>query len=233
MGMDGVEIVMAVEDAFDIRIENSEAEKLLTPFQLIELVQAKVANVETEICLSHRAFNLVRRYILQRFNLPRSEITPSTPLGTIVPKKERKLFLRDLSAELTTFKPPVLAVPRWLSRTLPVFIIGGGFASAWTMTTRVGFQSAAGSFVGGAIACGLLSIFAIKLLATEFPTGLSTIGDLALWVKRYKPDLSSKSERAWTREQIAARVREIVIDILACEKTYREDARFVQDLGLS
>jgi len=31
MGLDGVRIVMAVEEAFDIRIENSEAEKLLTP----------------------------------------------------------------------------------------------------------------------------------------------------------------------------------------------------------
>jgi hypothetical protein len=35
------------------------------------------------------------------------------------------------------------------------------------------------------------------------------------------------------REQVAARVREIVIDTLCCEKSYREDARFVEDRGLS
>jgi acyl carrier protein len=35
MGPDGVEIAMAVEDAFDIQIEDAEAAKLLTPRLLI------------------------------------------------------------------------------------------------------------------------------------------------------------------------------------------------------
>jgi acyl carrier protein len=43
MGLDAVEIVMAVEDAFGIQIEDSEAEKILTPAQLVELVMGKVS----------------------------------------------------------------------------------------------------------------------------------------------------------------------------------------------
>ena len=56
MGMDGVEIVMAVEDAFDIRIEDSEAEKITTPAHLIEIVQAKVTSAA-----AHRSQRTWRR----------------------------------------------------------------------------------------------------------------------------------------------------------------------------
>ncbi len=47
MGLDAVEIVMAVEEAFDIQIENSEAEKVLTPGQLVDLVLSNVQLTNT------------------------------------------------------------------------------------------------------------------------------------------------------------------------------------------
>ena len=42
---------MAVEDAFGIQIEDSEAEELLTPRQLIDSVMRKVASTRSGICL--------------------------------------------------------------------------------------------------------------------------------------------------------------------------------------
>ena len=54
MGLDGVEMVMAVEEAFDIRIEASEAEKLLTPRLLIDFVQSKVSGATASVCLDSR-----------------------------------------------------------------------------------------------------------------------------------------------------------------------------------
>ena len=42
MGMESVEIVMSVEEAFSINISDAEAESILTPRHLIELVMAKV-----------------------------------------------------------------------------------------------------------------------------------------------------------------------------------------------
>jgi acyl carrier protein len=47
----------------------------------------------------------------------------------------------------------------------------------------------------------------------------------------HKPDLAGLVRGRWTREQVAARVREIVIEQLDCASSYREDASFVQDLG--
>jgi acyl carrier protein len=36
----------------------------------------------------------------------------------------------------------------------------------------------------------------------------------------------------WSRQQVAEKIHEIVIEVLACEKQYREDAEFVKDLGM-
>ena len=58
MGLDGVEIAMKVEEAFDIHVEDSEAEKTLTPGQLVELVMSKVGRTTHAACLTQRAFYL-------------------------------------------------------------------------------------------------------------------------------------------------------------------------------
>lgn len=71
-----------------------------------------------------------------------------------------------------------------------------------------------------------------KGCCTEFPKGTTTVGELARWIMSHKADLANVTTQGWTREQVAMRVREIVIDVLCCEANYREDARFVEDLGL-
>jgi hypothetical protein len=48
----------------------------------------------------------------------------------------------------------------------------------------------------------------------------------------HKSDLANERSSRWTRHQIAARVREIVIKQLRCESSYREDAHFIKELGL-
>lgn len=226
MGMDGVEIVMAVEDAFDIRIEDAEVEKIVTPRQLIELVQDKVANVETEICLSHRAFNLVRRYFTIHHGLPRKGFKLTTHLDTLFPRQPRKVVLRDMALEVGTEPFPPLVRPSWLVKTLFVISVAcGAYFGIRESSASIGIAVSA--------ATGFLGFLLTQPFRNDFPKGLKTAGELALWVKRHKPDLASKSQKAWTHVQIAARVREIVIDVLGCEKIYRDDARFVQDLGLS
>jgi hypothetical protein len=233
MGMDGVEIVMAAEDAFDIHIEDAEAERILTPRQLIDLVMAKVANVETNFCLTHRAFNLLRKFMVQGLGFPRKEITPTAKLSKIFPKHRRKDFLREFRVQLGTGSVPGLVAPGWFQVLTICFALAGGLAAAVPASLHLGAAVATIAFMLGAFVSTVTAIFLSRSFATEFPNGLSTLGDLSLWVRNHKPDLADKSQKAWTREQAAARVREIVIETLCCETKYSEDARFVQDLGLS
>jgi acyl carrier protein len=231
MGLDGVEIVMAVEDAFDITIENSEAEKCLTPRQLIELAMSKVATTTTEICLTHRSFNLLRRFLVRRYSLVRKTVRPDTLLSTAFPTEGRFARLQQLSADLAIQPCPQLVRPDGLKLGISAVALAAGAAAAVPFThSPIPIWIPA---LLAAIGTAVLGAFATKTFCTEFPEELATVGHLARWIMTHKPDLATAETPGWTREQVAARVREIVIQTLGCKCTYREDARFIQDLGLS
>src|SRR5438876_2307368 len=113
MRSDGVEIVMAVEEAFDIRIENSEAEKILTPGQLIDLTMSKVQVVIPDVCLTHRSFNLLRTFFLGQSALTRSDIAPRTELKHLFPRNQRATVLGQFGISLA-IPAPGLVRPGWL-----------------------------------------------------------------------------------------------------------------------
>lgn len=76
MGLEGVEIVMKVEEAFEIAIEDAEAEKITTPRHLIDLVMGKVGRPDRAACLTQRAFHRLRASLLRSTRLARGEISP-------------------------------------------------------------------------------------------------------------------------------------------------------------
>jgi acyl carrier protein len=233
MGLDAVEIVMAVEDAFDIRIENEEAEIIRTPGQLIDLVWTKVARADSTTCLSHRAFNWLRKVLMRRCALSRETIVPAAPLATLLNSSQRREFAGYLATELGTGRLQLMR-RTWLSAGLFTAAILLGLAA--TLPFR--FTSAGTSVLLTAIVAttgGYLFARSTRGLRTEFPKSLASVGDLTTWIVAHKPDLATglPSQKGWTREQVALRVREIVIDHLGCEAQYGEDARFVEDLGLS
>ena len=79
---------------------------------------------------------------------------------------------------------------------------------------------------------GFLARAATRACCVEFPPQEATAGDLSRWIVAHKTDLAASTPGKWTREQVAARIRDITIEQLGCAETYREDASFVQDLGL-
>jgi hypothetical protein len=229
MGLDGVEIVMAVEDAFDIQIEDSEAEKILTPRQLIDLVMAKVPIVSADVCLTHRAFNLLRTFLLGKCGLARSSVTPRAQLGELLPAKRRPAVFGHLAAELV-IPAPALVRADWLKGVLiTAGLLSGVVAFACAGPNGLTWLPA---LLAMALT-GYLGAVATRGLQTEFPKELRTVADLARWIVRHKRDLVAPGTPAWTREQVAGRVRQIVIDALRCEAAYREDARFIEELELN
>ena len=232
MGLDGVEIVMKVEEAFDISIADEEAEKVLTPKALIELVEFKVATVELSVCLTHRAFNLLRHYMFEQRGLPRSRITPKTKMDGLVPRSARKNFLQELAAHIgADAKPPKLVRPAKLICLLAAACLATGAY----LGVRFGASVENGIVIAlfTAVGCAFPANFLTKPLYLSFPKEAATAGELARWIRRHKPGLANCSQRAWTRAEIANTVRGIVVDVLNCSDQYEEDARFIQDLGLS
>src|SRR5664280_544509 len=60
MGLDAVELVMAVEEKFGISISDEEASNAPTVGDLEKLVRARLEIADADSCLSQRAFHLIR-----------------------------------------------------------------------------------------------------------------------------------------------------------------------------
>jgi acyl carrier protein len=226
---------MPVEEAFDIRIEDAEVAFLATPRDLIELVLRKVTQISAGACLTQRAFNLLRAALLKQLPLKRRDVAPAVRLADLVPRKRyRQPLLEQLAAELGTRPLPVLLRPRWLVRLLAVVCTLAGIGCAvllsqWAPAVKRPYLLFVGAFT--ALMAGYLSQCVTRCCRTEFPPLAATVGDLARWVLAHKSDLAGPVAGRWTREQVAARVREIVVEQLDCASIYRENASFVQDLG--
>jgi hypothetical protein len=92
MGLDSVEIVIGWEKSFGINISNTEAEKLRTPKQSIDLITKKlrVSHTSAATCLSARAFYHLRRAILGSTALDRKEIVPHAQIRELFPRDTKR-----------------------------------------------------------------------------------------------------------------------------------------------
>jgi len=90
MGLDGVELIMAVESTFGISIPDADTEEMLTPALLIQYVQSAVqAKPEAKPCLSQRAFHSVRKDLMNVLSAKRNEIALDTKICKLFPKALR------------------------------------------------------------------------------------------------------------------------------------------------
>ncbi len=235
MGLDAVEIVMEVEEAFDIRLEDAEVENISTPRELIQTVLGKVAQADATGCLTQRAFNRLRAALLRQLPLKRRDIAPQVRMAALAPRTQRKTLLERLALELETPSMPALVRPKWLVHALVVscIVLGIGFAvlifqhGLWEHRGAVFLTAAA-----AAASLGLLAAVSTAGCRFEFPAQIATVGNTSGWIVAHKTDLVPTLPGKWTREQVAARIRDIVVEQLGCARTYREDASFVRDLGM-
>ncbi len=221
MGLEGVEIVIEVEQTFDIVIADSEAEKIATPGQLIELVLSKVGRTDHAACLTQRAFHHLRASLMRQLGCRRNQIKPETLLEDLFPRSNRKPKIRQILTDLGVQKEIELVRPKWLTLLLLTMLIFGAIATA--------------AFLPGflfLILFGWLAFFSTRRLQIEFRPSLATVAHLSRWLVATAPQLVNAPPGQWSREQVAEHIRQIVIDILPCEKTYRENAHFVKDLGM-
>jgi acyl carrier protein len=235
MGLDGVEIVMAVEEAFDIQLEDAEAMKAETPRDLIDLVMSKVRGADAAGCLTQRAFNRLRTALQHQLPLKRKVISPQVRMADLVPKEQRKVFVKCLANELGTPPLPPLVRPAWLVNGLMIGCVVLGIAVAAGLF-RHHLREYRGNLllVAAVVAAGLgfLARALTQAFCVEFPPRIQTVGELARWIVAHKRDLGSAAPGKWTREQVAARIRDITSEQLGCADKYHEEASFVKDLGM-
>lgn len=113
MGLDGVELVLAIEETFGISISDGDAPALVTPAMLIKHVQAAVASKpKSKPCLSQRAFHWVRSRLCEVTNVSRREIKLDTRINRIFPKETREQKWKDFRSASNMTRLPDLRFGR-------------------------------------------------------------------------------------------------------------------------
>jgi len=232
MGLDGVELVMNVEDTFGITIDDADASKMITAGQLHQYVSNKVQSLSANSCATQKCFYVLRKHASTALNIPTKKIRPDTPVDTLFPLSERRFFWKKISHN-APFKLPKLDFSIWVYSYLTlVYVIG------FILICNIIWESCKeASILVGLIVMGFfvwLTLWSFRLLMPflliHLPRSCKTLGDLSkivlsLNIELFKP-LSEKE--VWN----------ILVDLISEQlgidkNSIKPGSRFVEDLGLS
>ena len=90
MGLDYVELIMAVEEEFGIQIPDHKAEKLTTVDKAYDYLKRELKAMPPENCLRQKLFFKFRRALIDNYGIDRKDITLQSKLGDIVEIKDLK-----------------------------------------------------------------------------------------------------------------------------------------------
>jgi len=221
MGLDAVELVIVIEDEFQIVLSDEEAGKCETPNLLTDLVYSKLRQSEPEVCPSIHGFYVVRKVLTEQLNIPRRKIKLETNLTELIDKKDRALLWKRLLSTLSSgeriYAP--LEKPRWIKISILIssLIV---FALFLSITESVLFSILA------AIFNSMVLNTATLWFQSEFPKNFHTVKDLIRIV-------STLETKVWKREQVYNRVKMLVTEQLDVNaENVLPDSHFVNDLGM-
>jgi len=144
MGLDSVELLVEVENAFGIEISNPEAEKIITVGQFHDSVWEKIKDRETLSCKSAILFYRLRKFFYLEFGILSKNFKTDTKLETLIPKEERLTKWNNIQKELD-LKLPNLILPKNIKILIQYFgwvSILGGFAFSLIAENMEGLSKA-------------------------------------------------------------------------------------------
>jgi hypothetical protein len=233
MGLDAVELVMAVEEKFGVSITDEEATKAVTVGDLKQIVKTKLDITDADGCLTQRAFHLIRKKATAEFGVSRRNLKPDTTLETIVPQYTRRESWQNFQVALGVAELPELVRPHAVNLTITVFVLTGVVLPVWYGSLHAqhfGLWMLIGAVLGCLV--GWVSAVLTRPMKTKFRAGYDRVGDLARFLLANYPQQIGKPRTAkWTHEEIECLLREVIIDKLGVTD-FDDNSRFVQDLHI-
>lgn len=221
MGLDGVELVMAVEDEFKINISDSDAARCVTVGLLVDLIYSRLRHNTQDPCLSQQGFHIVRKTMIELLGLKRSQIKLETRLGDLIGRTNRREIWHKLLHALRGQEDawPPLERPSWMNRivnlVIPIIICVAIVTLTWwpfIMALLV------------AVVAGILANLITIPFMQEFPESFLKVQDLIKLVR-------TLDSRNWTKDEVFKKIREITVEQLGVkESQVTLEANFVKDL---
>jgi len=227
MGLDSVELVMEMEEAFGVELKDDEVVKTVTPRMVGDVIFSKLQATDERICQTQRAFHIIRRAFRQLFVLQRKSMTPDMEFRKLIPRPKEKEIWPQIQSAVAARSWPELVRPEWMSR----LITAVGFAIFVAIIYAVA-QTSLGITLGifaGIVITVVFGIIAAKItrpFQVYIPSRYKRIRDMV-------PYAVTSDYVRWTREQVSDLVKQLVMEQLGIhESKYTEDSRFVEDLGM-
>lgn len=115
MGLDGVELVMRIEDTFGISIPDEVAGNLLTPNDVTDYILTQVEVSDEPLpCPTQKAFHLLRRSFTRTLQTPRAAFRPDATLKSLLPEVGAADAWARIGRDVGVKKWPSIFRPRWV-----------------------------------------------------------------------------------------------------------------------
>ncbi len=250
MGLDVVELVMAVEDTFGIELPDEEAQEVITVGDLHDLAMRKLEAVTSQegkpACHSGHVFYRVRRALTDCAHVPRRDITPQSDVQRFFvatdagsPERRREAW-KQLGDALGLRLPPLqLPGGKGVDATISIGTVAAVMLTTWALGGHLGIAHWAALFVlwvsvGLALSvCAAILVYRFtRRFADRIPPHCETVGGLVQVVAAINSgqlihELGTTAEAVWER------LREIVAaeSGMPIERVTRE-ASLYKDLKL-
>lgn len=229
MGLDVVELIMTLEEELGVDIADAEAQQATTPRTLVDLIHAKEQRTDKQVCVTQRAFYVLRKAFMQVFKTPRSSITPDTPLRDFVPDARAVEYWGELqrAVQARSWLWPLLSRPSWLFWSLACVVVCVFLwvsFGMWRVSSNLVLSGAVAAPLAIGVAC--VSAFLTRPFKNRISPGLRQVRDLV-------PFATSSTQMQWTRDQVSEIIRQNVIEQFGIrEQEYSEDAHIVNDFSI-
>ncbi len=221
LGLDAVELVLAVEEEFGIGIDDEDAPNLVTPRLLAGYIVARlgVAGSDGAHCLSQAAFYRIRSTLIKQFGALRKEVLPASRIDSWLKGDVRRQW-RDLVAAVGATQAPGLQCRK--SIYYPIAVLAPLLLPAVLLINGVPLWTAILSFL---ILWLAGNIVAAKL-ADIVPAAVSTVAGLVPYVR-------APRREDWSHDYVLARVIQATARQtgIPLEKI-NPDSHFIKDLRL-
>lgn len=229
MGLDYIELIMRVEETFNISITDDDAGAIVTVDQLYRHVLCKLEAASRQACLTSFVFYRIRRAGIKIFDMPRQQFRPEIPLEILVPIENRRARWKSLSDQLALSLPP-LVIPDLLHLSVMIswrlcLALGLGVAWATPPDNHWGIVLIAGAILWGLSASRICSPF-----ATEFP--VPTLGALTNHVLANNFTKVSRIQKQWHESEVWEVLKATIVDELGLQpEDVVPQARFYEDFN--
>ncbi len=217
MGLDAVELIMAVEEEFDILFDDKRLWECYTVGQLTDYTYELLQPEQSEKCRSLVTFNAIRKILVEDFQVDRDKVQLDKKITQLLPRDKVIFFYEKLEKVIDR-----VLIEKCFPVKFQLLIIALVILMIWAFASI--------SLSAAIITNIFLLSFCLVILLYENKRRV---------VCRYKTiaEICNSRASSWrkpkiTKEEIFEKIKEITIDQLGVRpEAVTWDARFVKDLG--